>query len=61
VFAGTDAGRAFALRAAGCGHRSCRPLWERDVGGPVTGAPAVTGGRVYLGVAPDHLVALAPR
>jgi outer membrane protein assembly factor BamB len=60
VFVGTSAGSALALPAAGCGHRRCRPLWERDMGGPVTGAPAVTGGRLYLGIAPDHLVALAP-
>jgi outer membrane protein assembly factor BamB len=60
VFVGTSAGRALAFPAAGCRHRRCRPLWERDVGGPVTGAPAVTGGRLYLGVAPDQLVALAP-
>jgi hypothetical protein len=30
------------------------------MGAPVTGAPAVTGGRLYVGVAPDQLVALAP-
>jgi hypothetical protein len=30
------------------------------MGGTITGAPAVTGGRLYLGVAPDRLVALAP-
>jgi outer membrane protein assembly factor BamB len=60
VFVGTDAGRALALPAAGCGRHRCRPLWERDMGGAVTGAPAVTGGRLYLGVAPDRLVALAP-
>jgi outer membrane protein assembly factor BamB len=59
VFAGTDTGRVLALPAAGCGHRHCRPLWERDMDGPVTGAPAVTGGRVYVGVAPNQLVAFA--
>jgi outer membrane protein assembly factor BamB len=60
VFVGTSAGRALALPAAGCGHRHCRPLWEWSVGGPVTGAPAVTGGHLYLGVGPSQVVALAP-
>ena len=60
VFVGTDTGWLVALRAAGCGHPTCRPLWGRDFGAPVTGAPAVTGGRVYIGVAPDQVVALAP-
>jgi outer membrane protein assembly factor BamB len=60
VFVGTTGGRALAFAAEGCGRRRCRPLWQRDMGGAVTGAPAVTGGRVYLGVAPDRLVALAP-
>lgn len=60
VFVGTDTGRALALPAPGCGQHRCRPLWERDMGGAVTGAPAVSGGRLYLGIAPDRLVALAP-
>ena len=34
------------------------------MGGAVTGGPAVTGGRlylgIYLGIAPDRLVALGP-
>jgi hypothetical protein len=60
VFAGTDAGGVLAFRAAGCGRHKCRPLWEHDLGSPVTGAPAVTGGRLYLGVAPDRVVAFAP-
>lgn len=60
VFVGTDAGQALAFAADGCGGDRCQPLWQRDMGGPVTGAPAVSSGRLYLGVAPNRLVALAP-
>ena len=60
VLVGTDAGDLVALPAAGCGAAACTPVATIDVGGPVTGAPAVTSGRVYLGVGPDRVVALAP-
>ena len=60
VFVGTDTGRLVALRAAGCRAASCRPLWHEDLGAAVTGAPAVTNGRLYVGVAPDKVVAFAP-
>jgi outer membrane protein assembly factor BamB len=60
VFVGTDAGKLVALPAAGCGTATCTALWEHDFGTAVTGAPAVTGGRVYVGVAPDEVVAFAP-
>jgi len=60
VFVGTDTGQVVALRATGCGKPACRPLWRRGVRSPVTGAPAVTGGRLYVGVSPNRLVAFAP-
>lgn len=60
VFVGTDAGRVVALRAAGCGRPTCHPLWHRNFGAPITGAPAVSNGRLYVGVSPNQVVALAP-
>ena len=60
VFVGTDAGQVVALRAAGCRRPTCRPLWHRDFGARITGAPAVSNGRLYVGVLPNHVVALAP-
>lgn len=61
VFVGTDAGHVVALRASGCRRPTCRPLWRHDFGAPVTGAPAVSNGRLYVGVSPDRVEALAPR
>jgi outer membrane protein assembly factor BamB len=60
VLVGTDTGHLVALPAAGCGQPTCPPLGDDDLGAPVTGAPAVTGGRVYVGVSPDQVIALAP-
>jgi outer membrane protein assembly factor BamB len=59
VFVGTDAGDVAAYPAAGCGAATCPSLWRRDVGAPVTGAPAVSAGRVYVGASPDKVVAFA--
>jgi hypothetical protein len=58
VYAGTDAGDLVVAEGDGCGTATCAPVATIDLGGAVTGAPAVTGGRVYAGVGPD-LVALA--
>lgn len=59
MIVGTDAGQLAAVEAAGCGHPTCAPLWRNDVGAAVTGAPAVSKGRVYVGVAPDRVEAFA--
>ena len=60
VYVGTDAGDLVAVRAAGCGRATCRPVYRRAFGAAVTSAPAVTGGRVYVGLATGAVVALAP-
>jgi len=58
VYAGTTGGTIRAYAAAGCGKRTCRqPLWTADAGGPVTGGPIVTGGRVVVGTENGRLVA----
>lgn len=49
VFAGTQGGTLAALPAAGCGAATCAPVWQASVGAAVTGAPAVTAGRVVVG------------
>jgi hypothetical protein len=59
VFVGTDAGDVAAYPAAGCGAATCPSLWRRNVGAPVTGAPAVSAGRLYVGASPDQVVAFA--
>lgn len=60
VVVGTDTGRLVALDGAGCGAATCAPLWDDDLGAPVTGDPAISGGRVYVGTGDGRLVAYAP-
>lgn len=50
-----------ALAAAGCGSPRCPLLWRQPVGAAVSGAPAITGGRVYASFADGYVVAFAPR
>lgn len=38
-----------AFDAGGCGVTTCDPLWTATVAGGVNGAPAVSGGRIYVG------------
>jgi outer membrane protein assembly factor BamB len=50
VFVGTADRRVRAYAAAGCGAATCAPLWTSpDMGGPVSGSPAVADGRVVAG------------
>ena len=65
VLVGTDAGTVAAVAAGGCRASAapagaCPVLWSHDVGSAVTGAPAVTGGQVYVGTEAGELVAFAP-
>jgi outer membrane protein assembly factor BamB len=63
VIVGTRGGtlQLAALDASGCGAVRCAVLWRRPVGAPVSGAPAVTGGRVYASLGDGSVVAFAPR
>lgn len=57
VFAGTQGGTLAAVPAAGCGAATCAPLWQTSVGAEVTGAPAVTAGRVVVGTRGGRIAA----
>lgn len=58
VFAGTSGGTLAAVAAAGCGAATCpTPLWQAPVGAAVTGAPAVSSGRVVVGTASGDVAA----
>jgi hypothetical protein len=72
VFVGSDtredSGTVEAFDARGCGHGTCDPIWSCDLDEPVTGAPAVSDGHLYVGTGTTsaatpagHLVAFAPR
>jgi outer membrane protein assembly factor BamB len=61
VLVGTRTGtpQLAAVDAGGCGATRCDPLWTHATGAAVSGAPAVTGGRVYVGLADRRVVAFA--
>ena len=42
-------GKLNAFPAAGCGTRTCQPLWKGNAGTFVESSPAVAGGRVFIG------------
>jgi len=49
--------RAFDAAGCGAGVTTCEPLWSASTGSSVTGAPAVSGGRLYVGTADGRLLA----
>jgi outer membrane protein assembly factor BamB len=57
VVVASDTGAIRAYDADGCGRSHCTALWRADLGVAATGAPAVTGGRVFVGTAGGGLVA----
>lgn len=57
VYLAGEGGILYAFDAAGCGAATCEPLWSASVGSEITGAPAVSNGRVYVGTADGRLVA----
>jgi len=60
VYAGSDDGAIRAFDASGCGATVCAPSWETSVGSAITGAPAVTRGRLVVGTADGRLIAFRP-
>lgn len=59
TFSGSDEGTLWAFDANGCGEMTCDPLWSDATGSPITGAPAVDRGRLYVGVLDGRLIAYA--
>jgi outer membrane protein assembly factor BamB len=60
VYVGSDDGSIRAFGASGCGAAECEPLWQTSVGSAITGAPAVTVGRLVVGTADGRLIAFRP-
>lgn len=60
VFTGDDDGTLAAYDLAGCGAAVCDPLWSDELGARITGAPAISLGRVFVGVGDARLIAYAP-
>lgn len=64
VFTGAADGWVRAFDAAGCGAPTCAPLWsdqtnpfDETTGPPITGAPAVSRGQLYVGTSAGVIVA----
>jgi hypothetical protein len=57
VYAAWGDGSVRAFDAAGCGGTTCGSLWSSLIGSPVTGAPAVSGGQLYVGTQDGRVVA----
>lgn len=57
VFTGSADGSLHAFPAAGCGQASCTPLWSTSTGSPISGAPAVTSGQLYVGTENGRVIA----
>jgi len=57
LYAGSASGAVTAFDADGCGAASCPSLWSANAGSPVSGAPAVANGRLYVGTQAGSVVA----
>ena len=57
VVVGAEDGTVSAFATDGCGYSTCAPLWSDDTGSTITGAPAISVGRVFVGTADGRLIA----
>ncbi len=48
LFVGTNNGTLAAFNTNGCGQNTCTPLWTTNVGAPISTAPVVSDGRVFV-------------
>ncbi len=48
LFLGTNNGTLAAFNTSGCGQTTCTPLWTTNVGAPITTAPVISDGRVFV-------------
>lgn len=57
VFVGTQGGTVAAVAAGGCGAPTCPVRWQASVGAAITGAPAVSNGKLVVGTADGRIAA----
>jgi outer membrane protein assembly factor BamB len=48
LFVGANNGTLAAFDVDGCGQATCNPIWSANVGAPITTAPAISDGRVFV-------------
>jgi outer membrane protein assembly factor BamB len=56
VFTASTTGNLRAFDATGCGASTCDPLWSASTGSAITGAPAVSGGRLFIPTDDSRLI-----
>jgi outer membrane protein assembly factor BamB len=56
VFTASTTGNLRAFDATGCGASTCDPLWSASTGSAITGAPAVSGGRLFIPTEDGRLI-----
>jgi outer membrane protein assembly factor BamB len=59
VFTGAANGTVAAFDSSGCGSGFCVKLWSASTGSSISGAPAVSVGRLYVGTEDSRVVAYA--
>src|SRR5205807_929608 len=59
VYVGSEDGKLYAFRAAGCGRKSCSPLWTAPTGKSIESSPIIANGVLFVGSDDDNLYAYA--
>lgn len=57
---GAADGTLAAYPAAGCGASTCASLWSASTGSRITGAPAISLGKVFVGTDDGRIIAYGP-
>lgn len=60
VLTGDADGTLAAYDLDGCGTATCDPLWVDELGSRITGAPAISLGKVFVGLQDGRVIAYAP-
>jgi len=60
VITGAADGTVRAFASAGCGEATCSDVWSDATGSRITGAPAVSLGKLFVGTEDGRLIAYAP-
>ena len=60
MFTGAADGTVAAFDAHGCGAATCGELWSDNAGSRITGAPAISLGKVFVGTDDGRLIAYGP-
>lgn len=60
MFTGAGDGTVAAFAVGGYGAATCAPLWTDGLGSAITGAPAISLHKLFVGTEDGRVVAYAP-